>query len=64
MGLRAVAIGDQFALPFGVVIDVGHERRSGRRAAQVHIHLVEQIGFVVGRAIDAVVRRGDGSGAG
>ena len=34
-----------------------------RRAAQVHVHFVEQIGFVEGRAIDAAVRRGDGQRA-
>ena len=37
---------------------------AGRRAAQIHVHFLEQIGFVEGRTIDAVVRRGDDQWAG
>src|SRR5256885_6173676 len=37
--------------------------RGHHRAAQVHIHLVEQIGFVEDGAIDAAVRRDGGERA-
>src|SRR5688572_22879997 len=57
--LGAVCVVNDGALALGVVINIGDERRCSRRAAKVHPHLLEQVCFVVGRAIDAAVRRGD-----
>ncbi len=67
-GHRAVTVGDQLPLPFGVVVYVGNERRPLQLpvfllAAQVHLHTVEQVGLVEGGAIDAVVRRRHGQRA-
>ena len=36
---------------------------ANKRAAQIYLHFVEQIGFVKGGAIDALVRRSDGQWA-
>ena len=53
----AISILNQFALAFGVVVDIDYERCSLHRAAQVYVDLVEEIGFVEDGAIHAPVRR-------
>src|SRR5919199_5619408 len=57
---HAVAVGDSLTLAFGVVVDVGDERGGRRGATKVDVDLVEQVVLVVGWAIDAAVRRGEG----
>ena len=47
----AVAVVDQRALALGVVIDVGDEGRGDRRAAQVDLDPLQQVGFVEAGAI-------------
>src|SRR5436853_7756438 len=57
------SIFDQLALAFGVVVDVGDEGRSCRHATQVHVHFIEQVGFVKRGTIDAAIRRDGGEWA-
>ena len=59
----AVAVLDEHALAFGVVVDVGDERRRRLRAAQIDVHSLEQVGFIEGWTIDAAVGSGHRDGA-
>ena len=43
---HTIAVLDQRPLTFRIVVNVGHERRHSRRAAQVYVHLLKQVRLV------------------
>src|SRR5271165_4789497 len=65
-GADAVAVLYLGALPLGVIVDVGDERRPYQLAVcllalQIGVHALEQFGLIVGRTDDALVGRGQQS---
>src|SRR6266446_4355721 len=62
LGFDVVAILDEYALSFSVVIDVVHEWRCRFRAAKIYLNPFQQIRFIESWTIDAIVRSGESYG--